>query len=73
HTFGLDWEPSHVTWYVDGVAAPQSITNRADIPSKPMFLMLDLAIGGDWPGPPNAETRFPASLDIDYVRVFKPA
>ncbi|MBO0683165.1 MAG: glycoside hydrolase family 16 protein [Candidatus Dormibacteraeota bacterium] len=73
HTFGVDWEPDHVTWYVDGVAAPQSITNRADIPAKPMFLMLDLAVGGDFPGPPSAQTRFPASLDVDYVRVFKPA
>ncbi|MBO0684546.1 MAG: glycoside hydrolase family 16 protein [Candidatus Dormibacteraeota bacterium] len=73
HTFGVDWEPDHLTWYLDGVAAPQSITNPADIPSKPFFLMLDLAVGGDWPGPPNGQTRFPASLDFDYVRVFKPA
>ena len=70
HTYGVDWEPDHVSWYVDGRQAPQSITDPGRIPHKPMFLMLDLAVGGDWPGPPDSTTSFPASLDVDYVRVF---
>jgi beta-glucanase (GH16 family) len=71
HTFGVDWEPDQVSWYIDGKLAPQTISDPGEIPDKPMFLMIDLAVGGEWPGPPNSRTPFPASLDIDYVRVLQ--
>jgi beta-glucanase (GH16 family) len=69
HTFGLDWEPASLTWYVDGVA--RATYTGAGIPQEPMYLILNLAVGGDWPGTPDASTVFPAYLDADWVRVWQ--
>jgi beta-glucanase (GH16 family) len=38
-----------------------------------MYLIANLAVGGDWPGNPDASTRFPGFMDIDYIRVFRQA
>ncbi|HEX9014595.1 MAG TPA: glycoside hydrolase family 16 protein [Chloroflexota bacterium] len=67
HTFGLQWVPNSLTWYVDGVATYRV---RTDIPSIPMYLIMDLAIG-DWGGQPNSSTPFPSRFQIDYVRVWQ--
>lgn len=72
HTYAVDWEPGSVTWYLDGVAGWQ-LTDPALIPSTPMYLLLNLAVGGDWPGDPNAQTPFPSAFAIDYVRVWHKA
>jgi beta-glucanase (GH16 family) len=68
-TFGLDWRPGLLIWYVDGretfrIASP-------DVASKPMYLQLNLAVGGNWPGNPDQATPFPSSMVVDYVRVYK--
>ena len=68
HTVAVDWQPTAVTWYVDGVERYQ-VTK--EIPAAPMYLIANLAVGGDWPGPPNASTHFPAAYQIDYIRVFQ--
>ena len=68
HTFGVDWEPGSITWYIDGKARYSSTT---DVTSLPMYLVMNLAVGGTWPGPPNASTPFPSSFNIDYVRVWQ--
>jgi beta-glucanase (GH16 family) len=70
HTIGLDWQPDSLTWYVDGVAV-RTYTSAAGIPSKPMYLLVNLAVGGDWPGSPDASTAFPAVYQLDYVRVWQ--
>ena len=72
HTFAVDWEPSAVTWYVDGVERAR-YTEAENITSKPMFLILQLAIGGQdsWPGPPHDTTPFPSYFQIDYIRVWQ--
>lgn len=70
HTYGLDWEPDSITWYVDGVERWQ-YTNVGAISSTPMYLLLDLAVGGDWPGNPDDNTVFPSVFQIDYVRVWQ--
>jgi beta-glucanase (GH16 family) len=41
------------------------------IPTKPMYLIMNLAVGGDWPGAPSKYTKFPAYFNIDYVRIYK--
>jgi len=69
HTIGVDWTRNKLTWLVDGKAVWQ-ITGST-VPSEPMYLVFNLAVGGVYPGPPDAETKFPASFDIDYVRVTK--
>jgi beta-glucanase (GH16 family) len=67
HTFGVDWEPAYVTWYLDGRAV---FTYRgSDVPTKPMYLLATLAISGT--SPPNSLTPPQASFDIDYLRVYK--
>lgn len=70
HTFGVMWNPDQITWYVDGVAR---FSTGNGIPSKPMYLIANLAVGGALPGSPDAMTRFPSYLDIDYIRVYQQA
>ena len=69
HRFGVDWRPDALVWYVDGVERWRS-TERAGIPTEPMYLVLNLAVGGNWPGSPNEATPFPSYLEVDYVRVY---
>jgi uncharacterized repeat protein (TIGR01451 family) len=72
HTFAVDWEPSAIIWYVDGVERAR-YTEASNITSKPMFVILQLAIGGvdSWPGPPDDTTPFPSYFQVDYVRVWQ--
>lgn len=70
HTFALDWEPSLMVWYIDGIERWR-YSNQANIPNQPMYLLMNLAVGGDWPGAPDSTTIFPSYYDIDYVRVWK--
>lgn len=67
HTFAVQWEPGQCIWYVDGVERARM---RDGVPDVPMFVLANLAVGG-WAGEPAAATDFPASLEIDYIRVFQ--
>jgi beta-glucanase (GH16 family) len=69
HTFAADWEPGQIDWYVDGVLR-KTYTN-ASVTNTPMYVLINLAVGGDWPGAPDATTVFPSFLDIDYVRTYQ--
>ena len=71
HTFGVDWRPDAIIWYVDGVERWRFDDARY-VPNEPMYLLLNLAVGGDWPGAPDQFTTFPSSYEIDYVRVWRP-
>ncbi|MCF8226456.1 MAG: family 16 glycosylhydrolase [Bacteroidales bacterium] len=73
HTFSVEWTPESVRWYVDNIQY-----NVIDItPSglsefhQDFFILLNLAVGGNWPGYPDASTVFPQTLVVDYVRVYK--
>ncbi len=74
HTFTVDWEPGAITWYIDGIQ--YSRKTAADLRGNrwvfdhPFYLLMNLAVGGNWPGPPNSSTPFPQALLIDYVRVW---
>jgi beta-glucanase (GH16 family) len=68
HTFGFDWTPSTMTWYVDGQPTYQLATPA--YMDQPMYMLIDLAVGGNWPGSPDATTQFPANFNIDFVRVY---
>jgi beta-glucanase (GH16 family) len=67
HTYGIDWQPGYVKWYIDGVLTN---TYTAPMPSDPLYICLNTAVGGAWPGSPTSETTFPQCYDIDYVRVY---
>ncbi|MGW1884930.1 ricin-type beta-trefoil lectin domain protein [Streptomyces sp. NPDC001970] len=73
HTFAVDWTPDSITWSVDGNVyqrrTPADLGGRQWVFNKPFFLILNLAVGGYWPGDPDGSTVFPQQLVVDYVRV----
>lgn len=83
HVYSLEWEPGEFRWYIDGqmyhktndwysIGANQPDKFAFPAPfDKPYYLMLNLAVGGNWDGDPNAETPFPSSMAVDYVRVYE--
>ncbi len=74
HSFALEWEPEVLRWYVDdilySVKTPADLGEYQWVYDHPFHLILNLAIGGDWAGPPDNETVFPQSFQVDYVRVY---
>jgi len=71
HTFGVAWSPTDIVWYVDGVERNRVSDANYDIANQPMHLIANLAVGGNWPGTPDAQTLFPAEFEIDYIRAYK--
>lgn len=77
HVFRLEWEPRAIRWYVDNQLYETqtnwtSGTNTFPAPFDQRFhLILNLAVGGNWPGNPNTNTIFPQAMIVDYVRVYE--
>lgn len=73
HTYAVKWTPETISWYVDEQEYKTfPITNdEMNEFHKPFYLLLNLAVGGDWPGNPNEDTEFPNSMYVDYVRVYQ--
>ncbi len=77
HTYGMDWDASHMTFSVDGTAfltltkAQVEATRGPWVYDHPFFLILNNAVGGDFPGNPDATTVLPQRMLVDYVRVFQ--
>jgi beta-glucanase (GH16 family) len=70
HTFAIDWTPGHLAWLVDGVVRWH--VDGSVVPSQPMYLIADLAVGGgDTVSRPTASTPFPSALQLDWVRVWQ--
>ncbi|MEU6807989.1 lectin [Streptomyces sp. NPDC046831] len=73
HTFAVDWAPDSITWSVDGNVyqrrTPADLGGRTWVFNKPFFLILNLAVGGYWPGDPDGSTVFPQQLVVDSVSV----
>ena len=76
HTYGMIWTHGQIQYYVDSPTniyatfTPTTQTGTWPFDQGPQFVILNLAVGGDWPGPPNASTPFPAQMLVDYVRVY---
>lgn len=68
HTLTGIWTDREITCFVDGKKVSVS---EDGVPQQKMFMILNLAIGGDWPGNPTAETVFPGALVVDYLRAYK--
>ncbi len=75
HVYAVEWEKDKIEWFVDGKLY-QTLTNK-NLPKgkkwvydHPFFLLLNLAIGGNWGGVPDKTTIFPEVMLIDYVRVY---
>ncbi|MEY2244117.1 family 16 glycosylhydrolase [Streptomyces sp. BF23-18] len=73
HTFAVDWAPNSITWSVDGTVyqrrTPADLGGNTWVFNKPFFLILNLAVGGYWPGDPDGSTSFPQQLVVDEVKV----
>jgi beta-glucanase (GH16 family) len=75
HVFAIEWEKDVLRWYVDGklyqTRTPRDLPNNARwVYDHQFFILLNLAVGGQWPGNPDATTTFPQTLKVDYVRVY---
>ena len=83
HVVAVDWEPNQIQWSVDGTVYQTATpaggpAGTSSIPAgdpwefndSPFFILLNLAVGGDWPGSPDGTTVFPALYTIDYVHVY---
>jgi beta-glucanase (GH16 family) len=78
HIFGLIWSPGKIQYYVDSpenvyaTFTPRGLPKGAVWPFDEgrFFFLLNLAVGGDWPGPPDTTSRFPQEMLVDYVRVY---
>ncbi|MGM7700273.1 glycoside hydrolase family 16 protein [Pseudalkalibacillus sp. Hm43] len=68
HTFGIEWTPSKIVWFIDGVERFQ--TDKY-VPQEEMYLYVNTAVGGDWPGSPDDTTVFPQYFEVDYIRVYQ--
>jgi len=78
HLYAVEWEPKAIRFYVDDHL--YATRTPADLPKgtkwvydHPFFLLLNVAVGGDWPGNPDASSVFPQTMLVDYVRVYQAA
>lgn len=75
HVFSIEWKQDQIKWFIDGNLF--STVNSADLGAatypfnEEFFLIFNLAVGGNWPGSPDASTYFPQWLIVDYVRVYQ--
>ncbi|MGW7610442.1 family 16 glycosylhydrolase [Streptomyces sp. NPDC054766] len=73
HVFAVDWSPTAITWSVDGqtyeTRTPSDVNGNKWVYDHPFFVILNFAVGGDWPGSPDSGTSFPQTMTVDYVRV----
>jgi beta-glucanase (GH16 family) len=81
HTYGMIWSKGSVAYYVDDPTQPYATYTPSSIASlsgtvwpydsgQSNYIILNLAIGGSWPGPPNSTTPFPSQMLVDYVRIY---
>ncbi len=81
HTYGVIKSPGRIEFYIDDAAHPYATLTPRNIGSLPgaiwpfdngqsFYLILNIAVGGNWPGSPDASTHFPAAMRVDYVRLY---
>jgi len=68
HLYSVVWTPESVSWYFDKRWVASHKTPKDY--TRPVHFLLNLAVGGKWPGSPNAQTNFPAIYSVDYVRAY---
>ena len=77
HDYAVEWEPERITWFFDGkpfhTVSADDVGNKAWPFEKPQFVILNLAVGGGFPGNPDETTVFPQRFVIDHVRVWRDA
>ncbi|MFM7619299.1 MAG: family 16 glycosylhydrolase [Bacteroidota bacterium] len=75
HTYSVIWDNTTIRWYLDDIeyhsANITDNVNSTEEFHQSFFLIMNIAVGGNWPGSPNASTFFPATMEIDYIRVYQ--
>lgn len=74
HVFGIEWGKNYINFYVDDALYNQITPEDVDgewVYDKPFYILINMAVGGAFVGPPSQETKFPQTLEIDYVRVYQ--
>jgi len=74
HIFAFEWDKTELRWYVDNqlyFTLPSTQVKGKWVFDHPFFIILNVAVGGGWPGNPDASTTFPQTMLVDYVRVFQ--
>jgi len=69
HTYAVKWEPGKLTWYVDG--KERNVHRDGNVSWEDMYILVNLAVGGWWPGDPDGNTKLPARFKIDYIRAYQ--
>ena len=74
HVFGIEWDSESISWYVDGNR--YNLVRSGDVSGRwvydhPFFILLNVAVGGNFAGPPNEATVFPQTMLVDWVRVYE--
>jgi len=70
HVYGMEWREDAIIWYLDGKQIA-SYTEMENLKLFDMYLLLNLAVGGEWAGDPGGQAEFPAEFQIDYVSVWQ--
>jgi beta-glucanase (GH16 family) len=78
HVYAVEWEPNTIRFYVDDhlytTGTPADLPKGAKwVYDHPFFLLLNVAVGGGWPGDPDSTSVFPQTMLVDYVRVYERA
>lgn len=75
HIYAVEWESDVIRWYVDGnlyhTVTPKRLYGSEWVFNHPFFIILNVAVGGAWPGNPDTTTTFPQSMIVDYVKVYQ--
>ncbi len=75
HVYGVEWDENRLQWFLDGNKFHELNISDSSASTeefhRPFFLLLNMALGGDWPGQVIDETKLPAKMYIDYVRVYR--
>jgi beta-glucanase (GH16 family) len=71
HVFSIQWDVNGIGWYIDDVRYSFKTINSTQPFREEFFLVMNIAVGGNWPGSPNSSTAFPQRMVVDYVRVFQ--
>jgi beta-glucanase (GH16 family) len=80
HIYGVEWGPNYINWYIDDVLyyriTPEDVDEETNgegewvFNDREFYIILNIAVGGNLPGPPNADTVFPQTMLVDYVRMY---
>ncbi len=75
HIFEIEWLEDEINWFVNGdkyyTITPETLGNQNYPFNEEFHLILNVAVGGNWPGNPDSTTEFPQSMIVDYVRVYQ--